>query len=152
MYYLLQGSYFQNKEWLDIACVPLEGNVAVVRRGLIHAMYAGAVWPDPERALGALTGCMLDANGTARLFDVHISPREVHFKKQYERRDYILTYAFNTQQNGVWLGTYSGTIVGRGISSCIVTAVEGEELLNAERILGKLGMTHAHEWAREMEK
>ena len=96
MIWLIQGIFFQNQSWLDVRCVPIEGNVAVIVKGLIQTIFSGAIYPDGKDVSHTLVGQMFDHYGYAVLTDVLVSDDEVRFTKRYERRQDTILYTLTS--------------------------------------------------------
>jgi hypothetical protein len=125
---LIQGFFVQRHENLAIGYVAVEGAVPVVRTEIFPYMYAGVVWQEG----GELVGASSDAQGEARLFDIHIEPGKISFKKQYLRHQWQgahthITYVFDKQEGNTWVGTWqhmSDPEQMWGTSRCVVTDVD----------------------------
>ncbi len=140
--------YFQNQEWLDLALDPREGNVAVVRAGLVGLMYAGFIQQDPEGLPGELIGRMQDHFGQSVLAGIVISDQRMDFVKQYEKTHRIrapIAYVFRMRDGNTWVGEYSGDKVGSGITRCVLTEVD-ETFFDSELLVKLLGRRDAHFW------
>ena len=122
--YFLQGFFFQEQQWLDIAFRNVDGAVAVVREGLGRFMFAGIISPRPEQP-EMLVGEMNDHFGKSVLVAITIAEETFTFTKCYaNRRDHI-TYTF-TRREKFWVGTYAGHLTGMGRSRCILTPAPAE--------------------------
>lgn len=121
--YLIQGFFFQKQSWLDIG-VGSDGEwpAVFIKRGLSRFMYSGVIYPDDRNILGVYAGQMFDHFGESLLSKVVIRPKEIKFIKKYDRRDDLIDYEF-TKHNGMWVGGYSGPVVGQGGAKCIITEV-----------------------------
>ena len=89
-------------------------------------MYHGIIYQEdpPASLLRQLVGTMGDHYGSSRLTNVVYNPdHSLVFTKQYDHRRDTINYEFKRNENGLWLGTYTGTAVGNGISACVLTEV-----------------------------
>lgn len=123
--YMVQGFFFQEGESLGIAMKPIEGAVAVIRRGMARSMFSGLIWQDDF--LDELTGEMSDPFGSSALEDVTLTDSEFTFVKKYERRTDSIFYRFHPEGD-FWVGKYTGERVGRGNANCILTPVSMQML------------------------
>lgn len=121
--YLIQGFFFQHQEWLGLG-MSSEGEdvVVVVNSGLCRFMYSGVIYPDEHNVLGEFAGQMSDHFGDSLLSQVVVLSEEVRFVKKYNSRDDLIDYNF-TKQNGLWVGGYSGPVVGQGGAKCVITEI-----------------------------
>lgn len=147
MHWLIQGVYFQNQSWLDVVCVPVEGNIAVVKSGLIRATFAGVIYPDQNSALISFVGEMCDSVGISILTDVTVSETRVSYTKRYKNRREIgeIVYEFVHKEGPIFVGTYGGENVGNGIARCILTPVE-PSFFDPISAMKLLGLATAHQW------
>lgn len=150
--FFIQGVFFQNQEWLGVQTVPIEGNVAVLRRGLQWDMYAGIIFPNPERVhlpenkfTDEFIGGMNDHFGESTLKDIVITDLEISFSKKYNRRDDVIHYSFKIKDGNTWVGGYHGDEVGKGLSRCIITPVN-DSFNDPTSIMKLLGTAVAHAW------
>jgi hypothetical protein len=148
MPYLIQGLFFQNRQWLGLGYKPADGVVAVIRNGLCQFMYAGAIWQDPAHVMGGLTGHMLDTFGNSILSDIYIDDGVIRFKKKYDSRPDTIQYVFEKKDGNSWVGEYTGSAVGKGISRCVLTEVSDEFFL-PDSIMTLLGKGSAHAWPKQ---
>ena len=118
--YLIQGFYSQRRDYMDVAVVPGEGNVAVFSTGLFRCMFAGVITQD--ELFGALTGRMTDGSGASVLTEISVSDEELLFKKTYNTRPDPIHYVFRLK-GGIWCGSFQGSAVGTGRASCVLTPV-----------------------------
>lgn len=121
MIYLIQGFFFQDNRWLDLAYVNFNP-ILVTRGALIRSLYYGAFGPNPENG-EELVGVTKDEYGEAELSDIKISENQLSFTKKYNHRDDLIFYAFQKQPNGTWEGKYQGDKVGEGETHCVLTQV-----------------------------
>ncbi len=112
--YLIQGFYFQRREFLGLAVKPLEGTVAVIREGMFHCMFAGLIWREPNALSWSWRGSMDDSEGLSDLDSIRIEVDELHFDKRYRRRADTIHYEFRLEED-LWVGSFSGDAVGRGV-------------------------------------
>jgi len=132
--YLIQGFFFQHQGWLGLGMSSEgEGVVTVINSGLCRFMYSGVIYPDKHNALGGFAGQMSDHFGDSQLSKVVVLPEEVRFVKKYDRRDDLIDYKFS-KQNGLWVGKYSGPVVGQGGAKCVITEVTEDLFRPPERI------------------
>jgi len=126
MVYLIQGFFFQNRQWLGLdMSTEGEGVIAVVRQGLCRNLFSGVMFPD---TLGGLIGEMNDRCGESELSKVVISSNSFQFEKNYkERVNRPISYSFR-RKGLLWIGEYSGETVGRGGATCITTEVSDNNL------------------------
>lgn len=118
---LIQGFFFQDRQRLGLACMPGEGVVAVVRRGIESHMFAGALWQE-DNPLQRWIGRTQDKFGVADLFGVNVGKSTLKFAKKYVERDDVIQYTFR-RQGQLWIGEWSGDAVGEGTAQCILTEV-----------------------------
>jgi hypothetical protein len=128
--YLLQGFFFQNREWLGIAMAPIDGAVAVIRRGLCRDMFAGLIWRENDSDLWGWVGEMTDQFGAATLGNIEINPEELRFTKHYLARPGPIDYAFR-RDGDLWVGGFNGEVVGEGGATCVLTPAPGRLLRSA---------------------
>jgi hypothetical protein len=145
MPFLIQGLFFQDRQWLGVGNRPGDGVVAIFHSGLCRHMFAGAVWQDPERVQGVLTGTMHDAFGDSILTDIRIDESEVSYSKMYLRRGggNFIHYTFRKRKGLEWVGEFNGVDCGNGISTCLVTEV-GDDFFQVESILSILNRDRAY--------
>lgn len=143
--FLIQGLFFQNQQYMELACVPKEGVVAVIHEGLFQYMYAGLIWTDERQVLGGLKGEMQDQFGHSRLSRIQVSDLEISFTKKYDRRDDEILYKFRIKDGNSWIGEYNGDMVGSGTSRCIITEVP-DSFFDGQDLARKLGRGTAHSW------
>ncbi|HBD05729.1 TPA: hypothetical protein DCZ32_04705 [Candidatus Uhrbacteria bacterium] len=124
MWHLIQGYFFQPTLTLSTAhCSETKGGVrAVVDRKLVHAMFAGVIFPDPDGS--GLVGQMSDSFGISILSNIVIGPDILSFTKQYDNRPSI-HYKFR-KDGLLWVGTYDGSDTGKGWAKCSLTEVPAE--------------------------
>lgn len=122
--YLIQGFYFQDKYYLGVQAVPIDGNVAVMKRGIFHDMFAGLIWQENS---SSWIGLMNDSEGQSRLEEVHLTPTELDFCKQYDGRQDSILYQFRLEGT-LWVGSYTGTKVGQGDANCVLTPAPNQML------------------------
>ena len=150
MYWLIQGIFFQNQSWLGVRCVPIEGDIVVIERGLIQTLFSGVIGPDTRSSVPTLMGEMLDPIGMSLLTDVWVSDTEVRFTKNYRKRGDIgaILYTFSHKEGSVFVGNYEGLNVGNGIARCVLTPVEPTffDPFSAAKLLGR---SSVHEWPAE---
>ena len=145
--FLIQGVFFQNQEWLGTRMVPIEGMVAVIERGLIYDMYAGIIRVDPENPW-RFVGGMNDHYGESTLSDiVFVDGVELSFSKKYNRRQDKIHYSFKVKDGNTWAGEYSGEIVGKGLSRCIVTEVD-DSFNDPRNLMKLLDSKTVHTWEK----
>lgn len=121
--YLIQGVFFQNQQWLGVACVPIEGNVAVIRSGLCYFVFSGVINRDLNDLFGRHIGQLDDHFGHSNLTNMCLTDDELTFVKKYTQRDYTINYTFKRQSSGIWVGKYSGEVTGTNIARCILTPI-----------------------------
>jgi len=121
MAYLIQGFFFQNRSWLSfVHRSEVNGRVGfIINEGLCRYMYSGVIFPDPHNKQ-ELIGEMFDHFGESKLFDVKITPEEVHFTKKYNTCSDIICYKFRREEK-LWVGEYSGSKIGKGDAKCTIT-------------------------------
>ncbi|MEK9131715.1 MAG: hypothetical protein AAB447_02275 [Patescibacteria group bacterium] len=142
--FLIQGVFFQNRQYLGLACVPIEGAVVTINEGLFQTMFAGIIFSDQRQSRNNLRGYMLDTCGESVLKDISVSDREVSFTKHYDRRKDIIKYSFTVKHGNTWIGQYSGDAVGVGLARCMITEVDDDFLL--PNIPAELLDKPAHMW------
>ncbi|MFA5358529.1 MAG: hypothetical protein WC310_01750 [Patescibacteria group bacterium] len=121
--YLIQGFFFQDQERLGLAMSSeAKGAVAVVNSGLCRFMYAGVIYPAENETANEYVGQMFDHFGDAALSDIKLSADQLEFVKKYNHRNDLIDYIF-LKRNGIWVGSYSGSVVGQGSAKCVITEV-----------------------------
>lgn len=121
--FLIHGVFFQEQQWLGARIVPIEGIVAVIESGLLFSMYAGLICGE-ERNPDRLAGGMIDHYGESTLSEIDLVPeKQFAFTKKYNRRSDSIRYNFTTRHSDLWIGTYEGPLVGRGVTHCYVKEV-----------------------------
>jgi len=121
MVYLIQGFFFQNRQWLGLGMSAKgEGVVALFHRGMCRDMFAGIVWED---AAGELVGEMTDRCGKSEISKIALTPDWFRFEKNYDDRiGQPILYTLE-RWGGVYVGEYSGASTGRGGATCLITEV-----------------------------
>jgi len=132
---LIQGFFVQYLEGLLDIAYGEDGAQAVVCKGLIPHMYAGAFFDD---GAGGWNGEMFDPQGESRLFDIYIdNVKGIFFTKQYVRHELLDTgsyirYIFDRREGNTWVGKWEhpdGTTWGP--SRCVITDVD-EKLFRSD--------------------
>jgi hypothetical protein len=118
--FLIQGVFFQNRSWLDLGMKPGEGVVAMVCNGMCDFIFSGVLEYLPD---GALRGVVYDVLGEAELSDIALSESELRFTKKYAQRIYLIQYKFTKQEDGTWIGEYTGSETGSGKSRCVLIKI-----------------------------
>lgn len=54
----------------------------------------------------SLRGMLVDPHGSSEIFGT-LSPHALKFEKKYSSRTYNVSYNFDKNENGIWLGTYN---------------------------------------------
>ncbi|MBL7058674.1 hypothetical protein ISS03_05055 [Patescibacteria group bacterium] len=144
-YNLVQGFFFQPNQFLELDNESGE-SVAVVNENTIRFMYAGTIYPNKNKPTSELIGGMNDHFGYSLLSNVHVSEQELRFVKKYTDRKDTIQYEFIRQDDGAWIGSYSGIYVGRGSAKCILTEVQKSFFLppNKRRIINKKSSNVLH--------
>lgn len=121
MRFLINGIYFQNIRQLGVSYrSEIEGGASVViNEALFRSMFFGTIFPHPHFA-SVFNGEMLDFAGQSVLFDARITRKKLTFTKKYKHRPDTINYAFE-RKDGLWVGQYSGEVVGTGHAQCILT-------------------------------
>ena len=143
---LIQGVFFQNQEWLDLATKPVDGVVAVIKRGLIFMLYAGVIKLNSD-PIPQLEGEMFDYYGISTLSDITVNETGLSFTKQYKNRPDTIRYTFTDREGITWAGRYAGEAVGSGISRCVITEV-GDSFMDPVPLMALLKAGTAHIWNR----
>lgn len=126
--YLVQGFFFQHREYLGIGMRPGEGAVALIKSGVFRDMFAGMIHRE-EWLFGDWAGQLSDPVGQSVLTNVRLDDSRFSFDKQYDRRSDIIHYTFSPAPEGnFWVGGYEGDLVGKGSANCILTPIP-EQLL-----------------------
>ena len=133
MFYLIQGFFFQNMQWLDVSHKTGEAQ-AVICSSLVRNMFMGAVGPDPENEMRNI-GVMDDLYGESQLTDVQITDSSLSFTKTYIKRGDPIYYEFKKNENGVFVGTWKGPAVGKGTARCWLTPVN-ESVFDPRELVG----------------
>jgi len=121
--YLIQGFFFQGREWLDTEISQQNGDLRpIIRSGLCRYMYSGVIYPDKYNAMGGYAGQLTDHFGDSTLSEMLVLPELVKFTKKYTRRDDLIYYQLK-KVGDLWIGEYSGTATGSGTTQCIITEV-----------------------------
>ncbi len=131
---LIQGFFVQYREGLLDIAYGEDGPQAVVRKGLVPHMYAGAVFDDDA---GSWSGEMMDPQGESRLFDIIIDDSSIRFTKQYVRHELLgpdrrIFYTFGRREGNTWVGKwrYRDSAIW-GPSRCVITDVD-EKLFRSD--------------------
>lgn len=115
--YLLQGLYFNEILSYGIGIKP---GIGVVREdSLPYHFFQGMVTVQPEHTV---CGYIKDKFGEADIYNFRISEKKMSFRKCYKDRSAIY-YSFDKFADGFWVGSYTGTDVGKGKVHCLVTSV-----------------------------
>lgn len=133
MAHLIQGFFFQKQRQLRIVHQSeISGGVGtIINEGLYRCMYSGVIFPNPRNEQ-ELIGEMLDCFGESKLFDMKITLNEASFAKKYCNRNDIIHYKFR-RESELWVGEYSGSVVGEGVAKCIITEVPDSLFLPPEK-------------------
>lgn len=125
--FLIQGVFWQKRQWLDTALEPIEGYVAVIKTGVVEFMYQGAVCASPESLLGEMSGSTTDHFGRSQITKFVMEQSRLSFVKQYGDKPYGIAYVFPVKKGNIWEGYYEGpSNVGCGLTRCVVTEVPME--------------------------
>jgi hypothetical protein len=126
--FLIQGFFFQNYQWLGLGMGSQgEGVISTLNEGLCRFMFSGVLYPDRYNALDELIGHMKDHYGQSAISKAILLPEDLEFIKKYDGHSDEIKYKFR-KHNGLWIGGYSGSDVGKGGAKCILTEVP-EDLL-----------------------
>jgi len=126
--HLIQGFFFQKRQWLSPAQVPIIGATVMVNSALCRDMFSGIIFPDEQNILGGYMGLLTDIWGESTISEVIIWPEQkMSFVKKYDKREDLINYDFEFK-NGLWVGKFSGSFVGEGIAKCILTTLTDEQL------------------------
>lgn len=145
MAHLIQGVFFQQNQWLDLAERPRFGTCVVINKGVCRFVYAGVIWRDNAKALGPLVGSITDHFGESELSNVSVTEQGIEFVKRYLKRRDTIRYVFSKKDGNTWAGEWSGDAVGSGISRCVVTEVP-DEFFSPEALMKLLGASEIHKW------
>ena len=133
---LIQGIFWQRHETLGVACVPREGNVAVVNSGIMEFMFHGAVFASEGPGMA---GGMVDNFGQSEISRFIMTSSYITFSKRYNDRTDVILYSFPTKYGNIWSGYYQGSKdIGRGVSRCVIIEVP-EEFFNPSALLASPG-------------
>ena len=132
MLILIQGCSFQNCAELAIG-FHSEGVATAVPLGKFNMrwLYSGAIYPvvPGDDMSGELAGELSDVYGLSVLSEIKIAPGTIEFNQKYIGRFDLIHYEFELKpvdsdgHGTYWAGHYSGQLLGRGISNCIITDV-----------------------------
>lgn len=86
---------------------------------------------------GRPCGIMLDRWGESRLSEIDLGGEHFSFLKIYTDGRTI-RYNFRRQEDGVWVGEYSGPDSGKGVAFCVVTEVD-ERYMDPDRLARLVG-------------
>lgn len=122
--YLVAGSFFEWQEAIDLEHSINTGELWA-RAALTSSLYVGVICDDPditESGVPILVGNMADEYGESKISDITLTDTEFKFSKKYAGRKDTIFYTF--QKDGEkWVGEYSGTNVGKGLSRCVLTLI-----------------------------
>ncbi len=116
--YLIQGFFFQQRQFLGLSMKPIDGAVAVVREGLFRDMFAGMIWR--EGCLGVWTGSLIDPVGDSKISKIRLTPNSFSFTKKYDGHPDTIHYEFEWETDH-WAGGFRGEHVGTGSAVCALT-------------------------------
>ena len=128
--YMVQGFFFQERTLLGIDYVSVDGAVAVVNRSMVRDMFAGLIGQEDDFS-DKLTGSLMDRFGPSDLTNIQLDGDKLSFDKTYQRRDDRIRYRFY-RDGDLWIGRYSGELVGEGSANCILTEMPGRMLQNLQ--------------------
>lgn len=119
--YLVNGFYFQDREFPRIGMDPSFGEVVLIDQGLFRCMYSGIIQRnDAEEWQGFLQ----DVVGQSTLSWIHFDSVGLSFTKQYDLRHRPDSIEYRFEPVGdYWAGSYCGEWVGSGYANCILTPV-----------------------------
>lgn len=138
--YFVNGVY-----WQDTAeMIPAVGTV-VVREEVRPYPYHGIIYPDPKKTykdkfLGFL-GEMFDSVGHSTLTEIEVSAVHLIFKKHYDDKpagsyiEYDFSQRDGTMLVGTWNGIRDGKTFAQGVSRCLLTKFQIDELLDLKRAI-----------------
>ncbi len=154
--YLIQGCWFQTRTALDIETDSFSDPVAVARLALLRAMFYGVLHPEleccgylfhPDRVNYPVPaeGWIRDEWGESILYDVSVTTETASFTKVYSHRKDTIVCTFLEKSGNIWIGEYSGEIVGVGAmwASIVPLARQFFEPANFARLAKKAVL---HEW------
>jgi hypothetical protein len=120
---LIQGVFFQDRQFLTTAYLPKESLCPVVGHSRFYSMFAGSLWIDPKEP-SQLIGGLMDEFGDSLLSSVEMSKQSLRFKKKYLRREYVIDYDFVALEGGIWEGKWKSIpSIGEGTARCILTQI-----------------------------
>lgn len=125
--YLVQGFYFQEHQSFGLGYLPEIGDAVVLNNDLYRSMFAGMIWR--EDGSDDWEGFLSDPAGESLLTSVRLQPNLLEFEKYYQHRDDCINYLFSIADGGsFWAGVYSGELVGKGSTTCILTPLDEDML------------------------
>jgi hypothetical protein len=124
--YLIQGVFFQERQSLEVAHLPVEGAVAVVRDCLHHFMFAGILEVDPEKVLSGYRGAMQDYFGESQVSNGRLTEDTLYFTKKYQHRSDTIEYKLTKEDSRTWVGEYNGLVTGTGRVRCLLTPITSD--------------------------
>jgi hypothetical protein len=129
--FLIQGVFFQKRQFLTTTYLPREGLSPVLGNGVFYSMFCGSIWVDPQKP-SQLVGGLMDQFGDSLLSSIEMTPDFLRFKKKYSQREYTIDYDLVPLGQGMWKGTWKSIpSVGMGPARCILTEVPNNFLDHA---------------------
>lgn len=127
---IISGVFFQNQQWIGLAMRPVDGLVPIIESGLIRSCFSGMILETPP---GVYVGGIFDHYGESEIFDIEfcgIGSQRLSFTKKYRQRPDSIKYTFTKKDDsGIFVGEFSGELVGSGTAKCVLTEVSDNFLL-----------------------
>ncbi len=133
--YLIQGVFFQSKQFLGIGFDELIGERVFSTDGIFHTVFMGVINFDEN------FGQMNDVYGNSSLRVLNISGSGFSFQKEYDdrRRKDIITYTFvfdeaGKDYKGIWSLRLEDFSDG-GVTRCVLTEIDEKKFFDPMEIL-----------------
>ena len=117
--FLVQGFFYQDSHSLTIV-----GGAPAFYPVKKFDMFMGMFGKNPENP-DEMHGRMNDKYGDSIITDIRLDKNRFSFLKKYKSREDTIRFRFQ-KSGSIWVGTFQGKAVRRGIAQCVVSRVPAD--------------------------